>query len=159
MDVPVGEPVRRIGRAELQEGVPGLFRYPAGRRVADIMHEHDLPQACPGERVEDPVGHRPDRRRGYAAAARCRRGPVADLGGLALADPPDLLAVLQSDIPRQDTAAGIVRLEHGEAEPVTGAPAAVLAREPPGRVALVGQPGPTLRPAGSRGPDRAFVRS
>src|SRR6202167_1955338 len=159
MDVPVGEPVRRIRRAELPERVPGLLRYAAGRRVADIMHEHDLPQACPGERIEDPVGYRPDRRRSYAATARYHRGPVADLGGLALANPADLLAILQSDIPRQDAAAGIVRLEYGETQPVTVAPAAVLAREPPGRVALAGQPGPTLRPAGQRGPDRAFVRS
>src|ERR1700678_2395799 len=135
MDVPVGEPVRRIRRAELQEGVPGLFRYAAGRRVVDVMHEHDLPQACPGERVEDPVGHRPDRRRGYAAAACCHRGPVADLGGLALADPPGLLAILQSDIPRQDAAAGIVRLEYCGAQPVTVARATVprRARRPGGR--------------------------
>jgi hypothetical protein len=159
MDVPVGEPVRRIRRAELPERVPGLRRYPAGRRVADIMHEHDLPQACPGERIEDPVGRRPDRGRSYAAAARCHRGPVADLGGLALADPAGLLAVLQSDIARQDAAAGIVRLEYGEAQPVTVAPAAVLARDPPGRVALAGRPGPALRPAGQRGPERAFVRT
>src|ERR1700678_3634764 len=159
MDVPVGEPVRRIRRAELQEGVPGLFRYAAGRRVVDTMHEHDLPQACPGERVEDPVGHRPDRGRGYAAAACRHRGPLADLGGLAFADPPGPLAVLQSDIPRQDAAVGIVRLEYGEAQPVTVAPAAVLAREPPFRVALVGQADPTLRPAGQRGPGRAVVRS
>src|SRR5690348_2469413 len=158
MDVPVGEPVRRIRRAELPERVPGLLRYAAGRRVADIMHEHDLPQACPGERIEDPVGHRPDRRRSYAAAARCHRGPVADLGGLALADPAGLLAILQPDIPRQDPAAGIVRLEYGEAQPVTVAPAAVLACEPPGRVALVHRPGP-LRPAAQHGPERAFVRS
>src|SRR5215467_7553712 len=150
MDVPVGEPVRRIRRAELLERVPGLLRYAAGRRVADIMHEHDLPQACPGERIEDPAGHRRDRRRGYAAAARCYRGPVADLGGLALADPAGLLAVLQSDIPRQDTAAGIAGLEYGEAQPVTVAPSPVLACEPPGRVALGGRPGPALRPAGQR---------
>jgi hypothetical protein len=88
-----------------RNGVPGLLRYAAGRPVADIMHEHDLPQACPGERIEDPVGHRPDRRRSYAAHARCHRGPVADLGSLALADQAGLLAILQSDIPRQDIAA------------------------------------------------------
>src|SRR5215470_4937487 len=159
MDVPVGEPLRRIRRAELAERVPGLLRYPAGRRVADIVHEHDPPQARHGERLEDPVGHRPDRRRSYAAAADRHRGPVADLGRLALADPAGLLAVLQSDIPRQDTAAGIVHLEYGEAQPVTVAPAAVLAREPPGRVALAGRPGPAPRPARQRRPDRAFVRS
>ena len=99
MDVPVGEPVRRIRRAELPERVPGPLRYAAGRRVVDIMHDHDLPQACPAERIEDPVGHRPDRRRSYAAAARCHRGPVADLGGLPLADPAGLLAILQPDTP------------------------------------------------------------
>ena len=55
---------------------------------------------APAKRIEGPVGHRPDRRRGYAAAARCIRGLVADLGGLALADPAGLLALLQSDIPR-----------------------------------------------------------
>src|SRR5215472_1267963 len=159
MDVPVGEPVRRIRWAELLEWVPGFLRYAAGRRVADIMHEHDLLQACPGERIEDPVSHGPDRCRSYAAAARCHRGPVADLGGLALADPAGLLTVLQSDIPRQDTVAGIVPDEYGEAQPVTVAPAAVLAREPPGRVALAGRPGPALRPAGQRGPDRALTRS
>src|SRR6266566_1715939 len=126
MDVPVGEPARRIRRAELPERVPGLLRYAARRRVADIMHEHDVPQACHGERIEDPAG---------------------------------LLAILQSDIPRQDAAAGIVRFEYGEAQPVTVAPAAVLAREPPGRVALAGRPGPALRPSGQRGPERAFARS
>jgi hypothetical protein len=120
------------------------------------MHKHDLPQPRPGKHIEHPVAHRPDRRRSYAAAARCHRGPVADLGGLALADPAGLLAILQSDIPRQDTTADFVRLEYGEAEPLTVAPAAVLAREPPGRVALIGRPGPTLRPAGQRRPDRAF---
>src|SRR5215470_11096663 len=159
MDVPVGEPVRWIRRAELPERVPGLVRYAAGRRVVNFMYEHDLLQACPGERIKDPVGHRPDGRRSDAAAARCHRGPVADLGGLALADPACLLAILQSDIPRQDAAAGIVRLEYGEAQPVTVVPAAVLACEPPGRVALVGRPGPALRPAGQRGPDRALIRS
>ena len=51
MDVPVGEPVRWIRRAELPERVPGLLRYAAGRRVVDIMHEHDLPQACLPPRV------------------------------------------------------------------------------------------------------------
>src|SRR5215469_1151713 len=158
MDVPIGEPVRRIRRAELPERVPGLLRYAAGRWVIDIMHEHDLPQACPGERIEDPVGHRPDRRRSHPAAARCHRGPVADLGGLALADPAGLLTILQSDIPRQDVAAGLVR-EYGEAEPVTVAPAAVLAREPPGRIAFAARPRPTLRAAGHHGPDRVFARS
>src|SRR5215467_15832550 len=156
VNVPVGEPVRRIRRAEFPERVPGLLRYAAGSRVVNGMHEHDLPQACPGERIEDPVGHRPDRRPSYAAAARCHRGPVADLGGLALADPASLLAILQSDIPRQDAAAGIVRLEYGEAQPVTVAPAAVLAREPPGRIALIGRPGRALSPAWQRGPERAL---
>src|SRR5215468_8701938 len=157
MDVSVGEPVRRIRRAELLERVPGFLRHAAGRRVPDIMDEHDLPQARPAERIEEPVGHRPDRRRSYAAAARCHRGPVADLGSLALADPAGLVAVLQPDIPRQDAAACIVRLQYGEAQPVTVAPAAVLAREPPGRVALAGRPG--APPAGQRGPDRAFARA
>src|SRR5262249_44136756 len=159
VNVPVGEPVRRIRRAEFPERVPGLLRYAAGSRVVNGMHEHDLPQACPGERIEDPVGHRPDRRPSYAAPRASPGGQVADLGGPAPADPAGLLAILQSDIPRQDMAADIVRFEYGEAQPVTVAPAAVLAREPPGRVALVHRPGPPLRPAGQHGPNRAFVRS
>src|ERR1700683_812038 len=128
MDVPVGVPVRRIRRAELPERVPGLLGYAAGRRVADIMHEHDLLQACPVERIEDPIGHRPDRCRGYAAATRCHGGPVADLGGLALADPAGLFAIFQPDIPCQYTAADFVRLEYGEAQPVTVSPAAIPPR-------------------------------
>lgn len=123
------------------------------RGVGDTMHEHDLPQACPGEYIEDPAGHCPDRRRGNAAAARCHRGPVADLGGLAVADPAGLLAVLQPGIPCQDAAAGIVSRQDGEAQPVTVTPSPVLAREPPGRVALDGRPGPALRPARQRGRD------
>lgn len=78
VDVPVGESVRRIRLAELPERVPGLLRHTPGRRVVNVMHEHDLAQACPGERIEDPAGHRPDRRRSYSAAARCHRGPVPD---------------------------------------------------------------------------------
>jgi hypothetical protein len=58
---------------------------------------------------------------------RCHRGPVADLGSLAPADQAGLLAILQSDIPRQDIAAGIVRLHYSEAQPVTVAPATVMA--------------------------------
>jgi len=142
MDMPVGPPVRRIRRAELKERVPGLLRHATRRRVVNIVHEHDPPQARVGERVEDPVGHRQDRRRCHAAATRCHRGPVADLGGLALADPAGLRAIFQSDIPREHPAAAVVRREHGEAQPVAVAPAAVLAGEPPGRVALVGRPGP-----------------
>lgn len=57
------------------------------------MREHDLRQVCPGEGIEYPVGYGPDRSRSYAAAPRCHGGAVADLGGLALADPAGLLAI------------------------------------------------------------------
>jgi hypothetical protein len=64
------------GFAGLGSRNPGLLRYTAGRRVADIMHEHDLPQACPGERIEDPAA-RSAMLRDHRQQTSCTLSPFA----------------------------------------------------------------------------------
>jgi hypothetical protein len=79
VNVSIVEPMGWISGAKSVKRVTALPRYPARRRVAQIVNEHDARQAIRAETVESPACHGTHGGRCDAAAARVSRRPVVDL--------------------------------------------------------------------------------
>jgi len=92
-----GVPERRIRRTDLPESVSALAGNPAGRRIVQVVHEHDQRQAVWSEAAKGPSCRGSHRGQRDAKSPGVGGRPVVDLTEAAGADPA-ARPVLQADL-------------------------------------------------------------